>query len=91
MLAPGARQNGRRLREGCDREQQRNVVLIGSTGTGKSHLAVSVAGACIQNGKRGRMYYAIDLDDQQDAEPPHRRQTRTADLFCRLDMFGMGF
>jgi DNA replication protein DnaC len=27
-------------------EQQRNVVLIGGTGTGKSHLAVSIARAC---------------------------------------------
>ena len=34
-------------------EQQRNVVLIGGTGTGKSHLAVSIARACIRRGKRG--------------------------------------
>ena len=33
-------------------EQQRNVVLIGGTGTGKSHLAVGIARACIQGGKR---------------------------------------
>lgn len=34
-------------------EQQRNVVLIGGTGTRKSHLAVSIARARIRRGKRG--------------------------------------
>ena len=34
-------------------EQQRNVVLIGGTGTGKTHLAVSIVRACIRNGARG--------------------------------------
>ena len=32
---------------------QRNAVLIGGTGTGKSHLAVAIARACIRDGARG--------------------------------------
>ncbi len=35
-------------------EQQRNVVLIGGTGTGKSHAAIAIARACIRRGDRGR-------------------------------------
>ncbi len=31
---------------------QRNTVLIGGTGTGKSHLAVAIARACIRDGAR---------------------------------------
>jgi len=42
-------------------EQQRNVVLIGGTGTGKSHLAVGIARACIRSGKRGRFFNVVDL------------------------------
>ena len=66
-------------------EQQRNVVLIGGTGTGKSHLAVSIARACIRRGKRGRFFNVVDLVNKLDAEARADRQGRTADLFCRLD------
>jgi DNA replication protein DnaC len=33
--------------------QQRNLVLIGGTGTGKTHIAVGIARACIRGGARG--------------------------------------
>ena len=36
---------------------QRNVVLVGGTGTGKTHLAIALARACI----RGRFYNVVDL------------------------------
>src|SRR6187551_3208043 len=35
--------------------EQRNAVLIGGTGTGKSHLAIAIARACIRGGARGRL------------------------------------
>ena len=66
-------------------EQQRNVVLIGGTGTGKSHLAVSIARACIRSGKRGRFFNVVDLVNKLDAEARADRQGRTADFLCRLD------
>ncbi len=66
-------------------EQQRNVVLIGGTGTGKSHLAVGIARACIRSGKRGRFFNVVDLINKLDAEARADRQGRTADLLCRLD------
>ena len=65
--------------------QQRNVVLIGGTGTGKSHLAVSIARACIRRGRRGRFFNVVDLVNKLDAEARADRQGRTADLLCRLD------
>jgi DNA replication protein DnaC len=66
-------------------EQQRNVVLIGGTGTGKSHLAVGIARACIRSGKRGRFFNVVDLVNKLDAEARADRQGRTADILCRLD------
>ena len=33
---------------------QRNVVLVGGTGTGKTHLAIAIARGCIRAGLRGR-------------------------------------
>ena len=42
---------------------QRNIVLVGGTGTGKSHLAIAIARALIRNGKQGRMAdYLTRLD-----------------------------
>ena len=48
-------------REGGFLANQRNAVLIGGTGTGKSHLAVAIARACIRDGARGRFFNVVDL------------------------------
>lgn len=41
--------------------QQRNVVLVGGTGTGKTHLAIGIARSCIRAGSRGRFFTTVDL------------------------------
>ena len=66
-------------------QHQRNVVLIGGTGTGKTHLAVAIARACIRSGARGRFFNSLDLVNKLDAEARAGRQGRMADLLCRLD------
>ena len=66
-------------------DHQRNLVLIGGTGTGKTHLAVSIARACIRSGRRGRFFNVVDLVNKLDAEARAERQGRTADLISRLD------
>ena len=40
---------------------QRNVVLVGGTGTGKTHLAIAIARSCIRAGRRGRFFTTVDL------------------------------
>lgn len=49
-------------------EHQRNVVLIGGTGTGKTHGAIAIARACIRRGARGRFFNVVDLVNRLDAE-----------------------
>ena len=66
-------------------DYQRNVVLIGGTGTGKSHLAVGIARACIRNGRRGRFFNVVDLVNRLDTEARADRQGRSADILSRLD------
>ncbi len=75
----------RDLTSGDFLEQQRNVVLIGGTGTGKTHLAVSIVRACIRNGARGRFFNVVDLVNKLDAEARDDRQGHTADILGRLD------
>ena len=41
--------------------QQRNVVLVGGTSTGKTHLAIAIAGSCIRSGVRGRFFNVVDI------------------------------
>jgi DNA replication protein DnaC len=64
---------------------QRNVVFVGGTGTGKTHLAIAIARACIRGGARGRYFNVVDLVNKLEAEGRAGRQGRLADPLCRLD------
>jgi len=64
---------------------QRNAVLIGGTGTGKSHLAIGIARALIRNGSRGRFFNVVDLVNRLDTEHRNGKQGRIADYLTRLD------
>jgi DNA replication protein DnaC len=66
--------------------QQRNLVLIGGTGTGKTHIAVGIARACIRGGARGRFFNVVDLVNKLEAEARAGRQGRLADQLCRMDL-----
>jgi len=65
--------------------QQRNIVLVGGTGTGKTHLAVAIARSCIRSGARGRFYNVVDLVNRLEAEARNIRQGRLADQLTRMD------
>src|SRR6185436_11406569 len=59
--------------------QQRNVVLVGGTGTGKTHLAIAIARSCIRDGTRGRFYNVVDLVNRLETETRNGRQGRLAE------------
>jgi DNA replication protein DnaC len=65
--------------------QQRNVVLAGGTGTGKTHLAIAIARSCIRAGARGRFYNVVDLVNRLETESRAGRQGRIADYLTRKD------
>ena len=64
---------------------QRNAVLVGGTGTGKTHLAIGIARACIRNGARGRYFNVVDLVNRLEAEGRAGRHGRIADYLSRMD------
>ena len=43
-------------------------MLIGGTGTGKSHIAIAIGANCVRNGARVRFFTAVDLVNQLEAE-----------------------
>jgi DNA replication protein DnaC len=65
--------------------QQRNVVLIGGTGTGKTHLAIAIARSCIRARLRGRFFNTVDLVNRLEAETRAGREGRIADYLTRMD------
>jgi IstB-like ATP binding protein len=53
-------------------------------GTGKSHLAIAIARACIRNGTRGRFFNFVDLVKRLESENPSGSAGRLADYPARL-------
>jgi DNA replication protein DnaC len=75
----------RDLASGAFLAEQRNAVLVGGTGTGKSHLAIAIARSCIRRGARGRFYNVVDLVNRLEGEARAGRQGRLAEYFTRMD------
>ena len=49
-------------------ETAHNLILVGGTGTGKTHLATALGVAAVHQGKRVRFYNAVDLVNQLERE-----------------------
>lgn len=74
------------LAEGTFLTEQRNVVLIGGTGTGKSHLAMAIARQCIRHRNRARFFNVVDLVNQLETESKLEQHGRLAERLCRIDL-----
>ena len=58
----------RQLHTGEYLTSARNIVFVGGTGTGKTHLATALGRQAVLQGKRVRFYSVVDLVNQLDAE-----------------------
>ena len=67
-------------------DSQRNIVLIGGTGTGKSHIAIGIARRIIRAGRKARFFNAVDLVNKLETETKLGRQGRIADGLTRVDL-----
>jgi DNA replication protein DnaC len=74
------------LAGGAFLDQQRNVVAVGGTGTGKSHLAIGIARSCIRAGRKARYFNAVDLVNKLEAEVKLGRAGRITDGLTRVDL-----
>jgi DNA replication protein DnaC len=66
-------------------ETAHNLILVGGTGTGKSHLATALGVAAIHQGKRVRFYNAVDLVNQLEREKTQGRAGNLAKQLCLVD------
>lgn len=76
----------RTLYEGQFLAAQSNVILVGGTGTGKTHLAIAIARQSIRTGKRCRFFNLVDLVNQLEQEKLVGRGGRLAASLTRLDL-----
>jgi DNA replication protein DnaC len=76
----------RDLHDGSFLAEQRNAVLVGGTGSGKTHLCVAITASCIRNGARVRFFNVVDLVNRLEAEARAGRQGRIADQLTRVDL-----
>ena len=65
-------------------ESAHNLILVGGTGTGKTHLATALGVAAIHQGKRVRFFNAVDLVNQLERE---KQQGKTGNLAKQLVLF----
>jgi DNA replication protein DnaC len=66
--------------------QQRNIILVGGPGTGKSHIAIAIVRNCIRAGKKARFFNVIDLVNMLENEVKLGRGGRIADLLTRVNL-----
>ncbi len=62
-------------------EEAHNLILVGGTGTGKTHLATAIGNAAIHEGKRVRFFNAVDLVNQLQLE---KQMDKTGSLARKL-------
>ena len=74
------------LSTGAFLADQRNVVLVGGTGTGKTHLAIGITRSVIRSGKKARFFNVVDLVNRLEGEVKLGRQGRLADRLSRVDL-----
>jgi DNA replication protein DnaC len=68
-------------------EQAENIVLIGGTGTGKTHLATALGvEAVTRHGKRVRFYSTVELVNTLEQEKAAGRAGRLAHQLMHLDL-----
>ena len=76
----------RHLYDGNFLADHTNVIMVGGTGSGKSHLAVAIARQSIRNGGKARFFNVLDLVNQLEQEKLDSRGGRLAEHLVRHDL-----
>lgn len=66
--------------------EKRNLIFVGGTGTGKSHLAIALATQAIQNNRKARFYNVVDLVNQLEQEKMAGKALTLANRLKNIDV-----
>ena len=73
------------LYQGLFLTENRNIIFIGGTGTGKTHLATAIAAHSIRTGRKGRFFGVVDLVNQLETEKHLGNAGRLANRLVNVD------
>jgi len=76
----------RSLHAGSFLDARRNIVLVGGTGTGKTHLAIAITVAVVRAGARGRYFNTVDLVNRLEEETRVGKAGHLAAQLSRLEL-----
>lgn len=76
----------RRLYEGDFIKEHKNVVFMGGSGTGKTHLAISIGVNLIRQGYKVRFWNLVDLVNELERE---KEQNKTGSVQRRMKVFSL--
>lgn len=76
----------RSLYEGEFVDQNTNLIFVGGTGTGKTHLAIAIAAQAVRNGSRVRFYNFVDLANDLEKEKLAGEGGKIANSLVRFNL-----
>lgn len=76
----------RSLHEGHFLEQAGNVIFVGGTGTGKTHLAIAIAANAVRQGRRCRWFGTVDLVNRLELLQQNGKAGQLAEQLLRMDL-----
>jgi DNA replication protein DnaC len=79
----------RTLHAGSFLAEKRNVILVGGTGSGKTHLCIAITANVVRAGARGRFFNVVDLVNRLEAETRAGKAGQLASQLARLDVVAL--
>jgi len=76
----------RSLYQGDFIEQHINLIFVGGTGTGKTHLATAIAAQAVRDGKKCKFYNLVDLANELEQEKMAGFAGKISARLLRFDM-----
>ena len=67
-------------------KNSRNIVLVGGTGTGKSHLAIAISSRAVRNGHKAKFFNLVDLANQLECEKANGHSGRLISVIAKVDI-----
>lgn len=64
----------------------RNIILVGGTGTGKSHLATAISARAVREGYQARFFNLVDLANQLEQEKNTGNAGRLGKIMEKIDI-----